>query len=113
MLQQIGARTAELAAAGHEKAIIEAALHAENGKLADWMAGLILVSCPVDTRVTRLIDKRGMTDAEARARIASQTPPEKKRPLARWVIENDGDLPHLQHQVEQVAKELESITRQA
>lgn len=106
VLQEIGKRTAEWANAGHRVAIIEAALHAENGTLADWMAGLILVTCPEPIRVERLQRDRGMTPEESRARIASQTPPEKKAPLAKWIIENDGDLAHLQAQVERIAKEL-------
>jgi dephospho-CoA kinase len=47
-----------------------------------------------------------MSEADARARIASQSPPERKAPLAKWIIHNDGDLDHLQAQVEQVAGEL-------
>jgi len=106
VLSEIGRRTSELANAGHPAAIIEAALHAEDGKLADWFAGLILVTCPEPIRIERLKRDRAMTEDEARARIASQTPPEKKAPLARWIIQNDGDLGHLQSQVANISKEL-------
>jgi len=106
VLSEIGRRTSELANAGHPAAIIEAALHAEDGKLADWFAGLILVTCPEPIRIERLKRDRAMTEDEARARIASQTPPEKKAPLARWIIQNDGDLGHLQSQVADISKEL-------
>jgi dephospho-CoA kinase len=106
VLREIARRTANLATAGNEKAIIEAALHAEDGTVADWMAGLILVSCPEEMRAERLVRHRSMTPEEARVRIAAQTPPERKAPLARWIIQNDGDLNHLQEQVEQVAREL-------
>ncbi len=106
VLQQIGRRTAELAGAGHGRAVIEAALHAEDGKLADWMAGLVLVTCPEVLRIERLVRGRGMSETEARARIASQTPPEKKAPLARWIITNDGDLGQLKKQVAKIALEM-------
>lgn len=106
VLQEIGRRTAALAAAGHTRAIIEAALHAEDGRLADWMEGLILVTSPEALRIERLARHRGMPEAEARARIAAQTPPERKAAIARWIIKNDGDLAHLHKQVERVARNL-------
>ncbi len=106
VLREIARRTAELAQAGHKAAIIEAALHAEDGRVQDWMEGLILVDCPVETRIHRLIEKRGMTGADARARIAAQTPPEKKAPLARWIIHNDAGLDQLRAEVDRVAQEL-------
>ncbi len=105
VLREIARRTAELAQAGNPVALIEAALHAEDGRVQEWMAGLILVECPVETRVRRLVEKRGMTEADARARIAAQTP-EKKGPLARWIIRNDAGLDHLRAEVERVAREL-------
>jgi len=103
---EVARRTAALAQEGHSRAIIEAALHAEDGRVPEWMAGLILVECPVETRVQRLLDKRGMAETEARARIAAQTPPEKKGPLATWTIQNDAGLDHLREQVARIAKEL-------
>lgn len=106
VLAEIARRTAALAEAGNRAAIIEAALHAEDGRVQEWMAGLILVDCPVETRVKRLVEKRGMTESEARARIAAQTPPEKKAPLAKWIIRNDGDLAHLRGQVTEIAAQL-------
>lgn len=103
---EIARRTAALAQENHPAAIIEAALHAEDGRLPEWMAGLILVDCPVDVRVQRLIEKRSMTEAEARARIAAQTPPERKAPLAKWIIRNDAGLDHLRTQVARIAQQL-------
>jgi dephospho-CoA kinase len=106
VLAEIGRRSGELAQAGHRAAIIEAALHAEDGRAQEWMAGLILVDCPAETRVRRLVEQRGMTDTEARARMAAQTPPEKKATLARWIIRNDGDREKLREEVRRVASEL-------
>jgi len=106
VLREISRRTAELAQAGHPAILIEAALHAEDGRVQDWMAGLILVDCPLDIRVRRLVEKRGMTEADARARIASQTPPEKKAPLARWIIRNNAGLDQLRLEVDRVAQQL-------
>ncbi len=99
-------RCAQFAEAGHEIAIIDAALLGENGKLDDYFSGLILVLAPVETRVARLTGPRAIAEDEARQRIAAQTPPEDKVALARWVIENTGTLDQLHDQVERVTGEL-------
>jgi dephospho-CoA kinase len=100
--RQVGA----LVEAGQPLAIVEAALHGEDGTLPPMLTGLILIECPVELRVQRLVQLRGMSEAEARARIAAQTPPEKKAALAKWIIRNDADLASLQRQVVRVAAAL-------
>lgn len=103
---EIARLTAQYADEGHKAIIVEAALHAENGKLGPGLEALILVECPPDIRVQRMTEKRGMSEEEARRRIEAQTPPESKRALARWTIENEGDLDVLYARVDEVAKEL-------
>ncbi|MCH8203857.1 MAG: dephospho-CoA kinase [Candidatus Hydrogenedentes bacterium] len=106
VLKAIAARTAKLAEEGHDAAIIEAALHAEDGKLREGFAGLIVIHCPPETRIRRLMKGRGMSEEEASRRIEAQTPPETKLHLARWVIMNTGDIAHLHEQVDAIAEEL-------
>lgn len=103
---EMAARTQALEKEGHNAVIIEAALHAEDGKLREGMEGLILVMCPEAERIRRLLEDRDMTEEEAKNRIASQSPPEKKRRLARWVIMNDKDIAHLHAQVDAIVGEL-------
>lgn len=102
----IASRTAKFAEEGHDAIIIEAALHAENGKVGDHLDALIVVDCPRAERIRRLIADRSMTEDEAIRRIESQTPPEVKLSLARWVILNSGDIDELRDQVDRIAKEL-------
>ncbi len=104
--REIASRTAKLAEEAHEAIIIEAALHAEDGRLREGMAGLLVVHCPREERIRRLMAGRGMTEEEAVRRIEAQTPPETKLRLARWVIMNEGDIAHLHDQVDEIAKEL-------
>lgn len=102
----IGARCASFAEAGKTATLVDAALLGDNGTLDPWIGGLILVLSPVDVRVRRLVETRGLTELQARARIAAQVDPEKKRPLARWIIENDGTLDGLFEQVDRIAGEI-------
>ena len=103
---EMNLRSAKLAEEGHSVALFDAALLAEDGKLRDGFAGLILVLCERDERMRRLVEFREMTETEAARRIDAQTPPEEKIPLAKWLIDNNGDIGDLHAQVEAIAKEL-------
>lgn len=92
----------------HDLVIIDAALIAENGKKEEYLSGLILVLCPDGLRVQRLVARRGIDEAEARRRIAAQTPPEKKLALADWVIDNSGEIDALHARVDEIAEELKT-----
>lgn len=102
----IAVRCAALAEAGHDTALIDAALLAENGRKDDFLAGLIVVTCPTEERIRRLVAHRGIEEAEARRRIAAQTPPEHKIAIADWVIDNSGTKEELRARVDALAEEL-------
>lgn len=103
---EIARRCMEHAEQGAETVLVEAALIGEDGRVNPFFEGLILVSCPVEERLRRLTVQRGMDRAEAERRIAAQSDPEAKRTLARWVIDNGGDLESLQGQVDAIAGEI-------
>ena len=103
---EIARQAAALAGAGHKIVLVEAALHAENGKLGPGIEELVLVTCPREERVRRLTVSRGMTVDEANARIEAQKPPEAKIPLARWIVDNAGSTNDLRSRVAEVAGEL-------
>src|ERR1700754_190871 len=50
---------------------------------------VVVVTAPIETRVERLI-KRGMDEADARARIAAQAPEEQRRAIADVLLDNSG-----------------------
>lgn len=104
--QEIATRCGTLIQEGHETILIDAALIAENGRVDEFLSGLIVVNCPEEIRRKRLVEIRGLTEEEARRRIASQAPPEKKIPLADWVIENSGTIEALKAEVGRVSEEL-------
>jgi len=104
---EVARRCANLAQEGQEMVLVDAALIAENGRKDEYLSGLIVVNCPEDLRVKRLVEARGIDEMEARRRVAAQVPPEKKIPIADWVIENSGTIEALDAEVERVAEELE------
>ncbi len=67
---------------------------------------VVLVYAPEELQVRRLVELRGMTEAQARARIAAQLPIEEKRRLATHVIDNTGTLAELERRVDGVWSEI-------
>jgi dephospho-CoA kinase len=67
---------------------------------------VILVYAPEEVALGRLVEQRGMSEEQARARIAAQMPIEEKRELAQHVIDNTGTLQQLRAQTERVWAEV-------
>jgi dephospho-CoA kinase len=103
---EIKDRCKTLAGNGQGMVIIDAALIAEDGKRPACLEGLILVACSRETRMKRLVEKRGFTEERARRCIEAQTPPEEKLALADMVLENEESLDALCERVDAITKEL-------
>lgn len=86
-----GGRANPLGGGGREFVVVELALLA-GSPYQDAYHGTIVVDAPEDVRVLRLVNSRGMDEADARARIASQTPASRVRELADVVVDNGGSL---------------------
>lgn len=54
--------------------------------------GVIVVDCPTEIAVERLIEYRGFDRSDAEARIAAQISREERLGLADFVVDNSGDL---------------------
>lgn len=106
IFQVISRRCAELYREGHRAVIIDAALLGENGKREKWLDGLILITAPRDVRAARLVADRRITPEQAQQRIDAQSDPDEKRPLADWVIENDGGLDTFWAKIDAIAGEI-------
>ena len=66
---------------------------------------VIVVEAPRELRFERL-EQRGVPRADAEARMAAQATDEERRAVATHVIDNSGDLAHLERQVETVWADL-------
>lgn len=72
----------------------------------DDLAATIVVDVPVDVAVARLVSARGMDEADARNRIASQISRDDRLATATHVIDNGGDLDTLRALVATLWEEL-------
>jgi dephospho-CoA kinase len=96
----VGRRSAQLRAAAGPDAIVvnDVPLLTENG-LAPLYDVVIVVDASPATRIDRLVRLRGMTEDEARSRMAAQATREQRAAIADLVIDNDGSLEELEPQV--------------
>ncbi len=95
----------DFAEQGHGFALYDAALLVETGRHAQF-EGLVVVTSRPEVQLRRLIDRDGITDGEARARIAAQLPLAKKIAVATRVIDNSRDLETLFRRVDRVYLDL-------
>lgn len=102
-------RAAEITAAAPSDAVVvnDVPLLVEAG-LARLYQVVIVVLAPEDVRIRRLAEDRGMSEADARARIAAQATDEQRLAVADIVITNDSDLDALHAQVDRAWAELRS-----
>jgi dephospho-CoA kinase len=73
---------------------------------------VVVVACDPETQIQRLVEHRGLSEGEARARLASQAPLEAKLSVATHVIWNDGTLDELHARADEVAADLAGKARE-
>jgi dephospho-CoA kinase len=86
-------------------ALVSAALMVETGSYTLY-EGMIVVTCPEEIQLQRLVARDGLSEADARARIDSQMPQSAKASLAELVIDNGGPLETTLGQVQDWLEEL-------
>jgi dephospho-CoA kinase len=103
----VGARSRALESAADDNAVVvhDVPLLTENG-LAPLYDVVVVVDVAPETQLDRLVRLRGMTEDDARARMAAQATREKRREIADIVIDNDVPLEDLRRRVADVWDEL-------
>ncbi|GJF22161.1 MULTISPECIES: dephospho-CoA kinase [Streptomyces] len=103
----VGARSRELEQSAAEDAVVvhDVPLLTENG-LASLYDVVVVVDADPATQLDRLVRLRGMSEQDARARMAAQATREQRREIADVVIDNDVPLEELRHRVREVWAEL-------
>lgn len=104
----VRARSAELVAAAPPGSVIVQAipLLAETGQRGSFDL-VVVVDVDPEVAVERLISSRGMSEGDARARIASQASREERLAIADVVLDNSGDRENLEAQVAELWRELQ------
>ncbi len=91
-------------------AIVDAALMIESGGYRRFEK-LIVVWCEPEIQFERLIKRDGLSDADARKRIASQMPQDEKKRFADFLIDSSGDYESTREQCRQVHSKLLELNR--
>lgn len=73
------------------------------------MQAVLVVDCPVDTAVERLVESRGFDEADARARMAAQASRAERLEMADFVIDNGGEHAALANQLDAAWQWLTSL----
>ena len=76
---------------------------------AHWEKNFDIICCVASTRenqVKRMVTTRGMTHAEAEARLAAQLPVEEKARRSHYVIQNDGTAEELRVEAQKLVATL-------
>lgn len=94
---EIGRRLEE-ARGTDQVVVLDIPLLVEGGR--HTTTGVLVVDCPVETAIERLVEQRGMDEADARARIARQATREERLAKADFVIDNGGPPEALPAQVD-------------
>ena len=80
--------------------VLDVPLLVESGR--DDLAALVVVDVDPEVAVRRLVEQRGMPEADARARMQRQASRDDRRAKADRVIDNSGTLDQLAAQVADV-----------
>ena len=104
---RVRARAAEMEAAAPDGAVVvhDIPLLAETGQAAAFDA-VVVVDVPTEVQVERMTTLRGMSEADARARIAAQATRGDRLAVATYVIENSGTIEDLRQRVAEVFEKL-------
>jgi dephospho-CoA kinase len=87
--------------------VLDIPLLAENPR--SGLSGVIVVEIDPELAVQRLVEHRGMSETDARARIERQTSMEKRREIADFILDNGGDRSALESQVSEMWKWMQGL----
>jgi dephospho-CoA kinase len=70
---------------------------------------VVVVDCPTELAIERLVRLRGMDPEDARARVAAQQSREERLELADYVVDNSSSYEHLVDQVSELWARIEEL----
>lgn len=106
VIRTIGGKLEALRQVGDVQVIVDASLMIESGFHRNFQR-LVLVTCTMEQQVERLMTRNGLSQEQARQRIALQMPLEEKRAFATDIIDNSGTPERTRMQVDALFEDLE------
>lgn len=103
------ARQVETFADTNKIVILDIPLLKEGDAQKRGAKAVIVVDCPVEVAIERLVTHRGFERKDAEARIAAQYTREERLALADFVVDNGGDLDALEAEVDRCFAWLERL----
>jgi dephospho-CoA kinase len=94
-----------LADGGETLAVVDVPLLYETGRDRDFDR-VIVTSCPRSQQVTRVVERDGLTPAQAETRIDAQLPTDEKVQRADFVVDTGGTFGDTNRQVDRVVEKL-------
>lgn len=64
------------------------------------LSSIVVVDCPIEVAIERLVEFRGFVRADAEARVAAQVSRSERLVMADFVVDNSGDLDHLDAEID-------------
>lgn len=100
---RVRARAAEIESTTADDAVVvhDIPLLVETGQ-ADSFDAVVVVDCPPDVQVERLVRQRGMSRADAQSRITAQASRAERLAVADHVIDNSGSMERLRSAVDEL-----------
>lgn len=108
---RVRARAAEIEASAPPGSVVvhDIPLLTETGQAVSFDA-VVVVDVPTEVQVDRMVRIRGMSEDEARARIAAQADRDARLAIATYVVDNTGSFDELRARVEELYSMIESST---
>ena len=92
--------------------ILAVPLLVESGGYRDCCNQIVVVDCPENLQISRVMARSGLAENEVRAIMAAQASRDERLAVADDVLNNDGDLHHLEVQVADLHRKYLQITAQ-
>ncbi len=70
---------------------------------------IVVVDCPPEIAISRVVESRNMTDEDVQSRIAAQMDRDKRLAMADFVVDNSGSLAQLDNEIERLWAWLSSL----
>ncbi|HTH39903.1 MAG TPA: dephospho-CoA kinase [Rhodocyclaceae bacterium] len=81
----------------------------ESGSYRERVDRIVVVDCAESTQVARVVARNGFSEEQVRAILAAQASRSARLAVADEVVDNDGDLVHLQEQVAQLDRKFRTL----